>query len=174
MKVRDCQTAYALGRRHSQDRVRVRGAYKLRERRWGWIDSEEEVRRIALSLNFPSAGRDLRHCTYEDKAHWLRQILLHYAYELGADILPSVEALTGDGLTDTQTRALMPKLQLACAQAIAILENARLQIAGNIRAEYRCMKAGQSVVEDALLQVRALLEDCITQLPRPLQTEIMK
>ena len=152
----------------------MRGAYKLRERRWGWIDSEEEVRRIALSLNFPGAGRELRHCTYEDKAHWLRQILLYYAYELGADILPSVEALTGDGLTDTQTRALMPKLQLACAQAIAILENARLQIAGNIQGEYRRMEVSQSVVEDALLKTRILLEGCITRLPQHLQVEILK
>ena len=174
MKVKDCQEAYALGTRHGQDRRRIRGAYKLRQRRGEWQEFEDEVRRIARSIKHCGARNDLMHCTYEDKAYWLRKILLDYAYELGADILPSVGALTGDGLTDNQVRALMPAAQQACAQAIAILENARLQIAGNIQGEYRRMEVSQSVVEDALLKTRILLEGCITRLPQHLQVEILK
>lgn len=173
MRAKDCQAAYALGTQHSRGRHRSRGAYKLRQRFEEWQESEAEVHRIALYIRYPSARHPLRHCTNEDKAYWLRKILIYCAYELSSDVLPSFEALTGDGLSETQVKVLMPTVQHACSRAIAILENARRKITGNIKEEYRRMEDGKSVVEDSLVQVRTLMEGLIKQLPLRLQTEIL-
>jgi hypothetical protein len=171
MQAKDCQDAFIQGLQHPHPRSR--GAYKLRQCCKNWLESEAEVRRIARAVIYPSIHPDLRHCTFDDKAYWLRRVHLYYAYELSADILPSFEALSGDGLTSAQVQALMPAVRQACSQALLILEGSRQKIKEGIGAEYRRMKAGHSIAEDALQQVRNLIFNCITQLPMHIQTDIL-
>jgi hypothetical protein len=172
MQAKDCQDAYVQGLQHAQIYPRTRGAYKLLQRFEDWLESEAEVRRIVRAVTHPGCHQGLRHCTPEDKAYWLRRLPLYYAYELSADIIPSFKALTGDGLNSAQVQALMPAVRQACSQALFILEGARQVAKGDIGSEYRQMKAGHSVVETTLVQVRKLIFNCITQLPPHVQAAI--
>ncbi len=173
MPTKNCIDAFNEGLADGLRCHRPTGVYKIRERRNQLSDCEEEVHRISRALRDRHARSALRHCTFQDKAHWLRGILISFAYDLGADIKPSFNALVGDGLPIEQVREIAPAVEMACNQSAEILEKARLAIAGDIRSEYQRMKSGESTIANALVQVRISLDSCISMLPKNLQTEIL-
>lgn len=172
MKATTCPRAFAEGQTSSQKHPRTQGAYKLAERLWQWKESEQEVDRIAVSLKHPSSRYDLMHCTFEDKAFWLRDILKRTAYELSASIIPAFKALTGDGMAQAQIDQHLPCVEQRCQEVLQELERARLTIKGRIKEEYVRMRHGESVVGDALAHAREMLEEIISLTPPDIQRQI--
>jgi hypothetical protein len=174
MKANTCIEAFADGQAFSQKHPRDQGAYKLAERLWQWKESEREVGRIAAAVQYPSSRYDLMHCTYEDKAFWLREILRITAYELSASLVPSFKALTGDGMSQAQINQHLPHVERRCQEVLQGLERARITITGNIKDEYARMRHGESVVGDALAHARELLEEIIDLGPAEIQRYIYR
>lgn len=169
MKATTCHEAFVEGQVFSLKHPRDQGAYKLGEMLWKLKDNEREVHRIATALKHPSARYDLMHCTYEDKAFWLREILRITAYKLSAIMIPSFKALTGDGMSQAQINQHLPHVEQRCQEVLQELERARITITGNIKSEYTRMRQGESVVGDALAHARELLEEIIDLGPAEIQ-----
>ncbi len=174
MRATTCIEAFAEGQVFSQRQPRDQGAYKLGEMLWKLKDNEREVHRIATALKHPSARYDLMHCTYEDKAFWLREILRITAYKLSAIMIPSFKALTGDGMSQAQINQHLPNVERRCQEVLQELERARITITGNIKDEYARMRHGESVVGDALAHARELLEEIIDLGPAEIQRYIYR
>jgi len=174
MKATTCPKAFAEGQTSSQKHPRTQGAYKLAERLEQWRESEREVVRIADVVKYPSARYGLMHCTFEDKAFWLRDILKRTAYELSASIIPSFKALTGDGMTQSQIDQHLPFVESRCQEVLQELERARITITGNIKDEYARMRHGESVVGDALAHTREMLEEIIDLTPPDIQQYVYR
>jgi hypothetical protein len=172
MKATTCIEAFAEGKADSQKYPRTQGAYKLGERLWQWKESEQEVSRIAASLKYPSSRYDLMHCTFEDKAFWLREILKITAHELSASIIPAFKTLTGDGMAQAQVAKHLTHVERRCREVLQDLERARQTIKGQIHEEYDRMRHGESVVGDALAHAREMLEEIIDLTPPDIQSQI--
>jgi len=172
MKYQTCHEAFAAGHAFSQKYPRTQGAYKLAERLRQLEECEREVYRIGSAVQYPSSRYDLMHCTYEDKHVWLGRILKITAYELTADIIPSFEALTGDGMTKAQINQHLPYVKRRCQEVLHELERARQTIKGRIHDEYDRMRHGDSVVGGALAHAREMLEEIIELAPLDIQRQI--
>ena len=172
MRVTTCQQAFAEGQAFSQNYPRTQGAYKLAERLRQWEECAREVARIARTLDHPSLRFNLMHCTFEDKAFWLRAILKITAYELSAIIIPSFKALPGDGLSNGDVKQYLPYVERRTQAVLQKLECARLTIKGRIDDEYDRMQQGESVVGDALAHARRMLEEIIDLTPPDIQRQI--
>ncbi len=174
MKAKTCFEAFAEGKIFSKTNNRTQGAYKLAERLEQLKEREQEVSRIAAALQKPSSKHNLMHCTFEDKAYWLRRILLITAYELTESIVPSFKALTGDGMTQSQIDRHLPYVERRCQEVLQELERARQTIKGRIREEYDRMRYGESVVGDALTHAREMLGEMIDLTPPDIQRQIYR
>jgi hypothetical protein len=113
-------------------------------------------------------------CTFEDKAFWLREILRITAYKLSATIIPSLKALTGDGMTQSQIDQHLPYVERRCKEVLQGLERARQTIKGRINDEYGRMRHGESVVGAALAHAREMLEEIINLGPPEIQQYIYR
>jgi hypothetical protein len=174
MKAKTCHEAFDEGKADSQKYPRTQGAYKLIERLEQWRDSEQEVSRVAAALRHAPSMYDLKSCTFEDKAFWLREILKITAYQLSASIIPSFKALTGDGMTQSQIDQHLPYVERRCQEVLQELERARQIIKGRIRDEYDRMRHGEPVVGDALANARGMLEEIIDLTPPDIQRQIYR
>lgn len=174
MKAKTCFEAFAEGKIFSKTYIRTKGAYKLAERLEQLKESEQEVSRIAATLQKPSSKHNLMRCTFEDKAYWLKRILLITAYELTESIIPSFKALTGDGMAQSQVDQHLPHVERRCQEVLAELERARQNIKGRIRDEYGRMRRGESMVGHALAHARGMLEEIIDLTPREIQSQIYR
>lgn len=172
MKATTCLEAFAEGRAFSEKYPRTQGAYKLSERLDQWKESEREVGRIAAGVRYPSARHAMTHCTYEDKHIWLSRILKATARQLSESIVPSFNALTGDGMTQSQVDQYLPHVERRCQEVLQELERARQTIKGRIHDEYARMRHGESVVGDALAKAREMLEEVIDLTPPHIQRQI--
>jgi len=172
MKVTTCIEAFAEGRAFSEKYPRTQGAYKLSERLDQWKENEREVDRIADAICHPSARYDMKHCVFGDKHVWLNRILKVTARQLSDSIIPSFNALTGDGMTSAQINRHLPHVERRCQEVLQELERARQTIKGRIHEEYDRMRHGESVVGDALAQAREMLEEIIDLTPPHIQRQI--
>ena len=90
---------------------------------------------------------------------WARGWLTEFAYRLGKDLLPSIEALTGDGLP---TEALQPRLAGLRQQEqdlLSELERADWQLRNwGIKHEYELWKRGESVLLEPSVNFLAITE----------------
>ncbi len=172
MKATTCLEAFAEGREFSEKYPRTQGAYKLSERLDQWKESEREVDRIADAVRCRSARHAMTHCIFEDKHIWLSHILKVTARQLSDSIIPSFNALTGDGMTSAQINRHLPHVERRCQEVLQELERARLTIKGRIHEEYDRMRHGESVVGDALAQAREMLEEIIDLTPPHIQRQI--
>ncbi len=172
MKATTCLEAFAEGWAFSEKYPRTQGAYKLAERVDQWKENEQEVGRIADAVCYPSARYDLKHCIYGDKHIWLNRILKVTARQLSDSIIPSFNALTGDGMTSAQINRHLPHVERRCQEVLLELERARQTIKGRIHDEYDRMRRGESVVGDALAKAREMLEEVIDLTPPHIQRQI--
>jgi hypothetical protein len=172
MNTKTCNEAFQLGSAHSLINKRTKGAYKLAERLRQWEDCVREVERIATALNNKSLKFYLKHCTFEDKHVWLRQILKHIAYELGSDIIPSFKALIGDGMSGADIKRHLPQVMKLCRYTLQVLESAQQSIKGPIQDEYDRMQQGWSIVGNALEVAKQALEDIVNLTPHEIQRKI--
>jgi hypothetical protein len=172
MKATTCIEAFAEGKADSQKYPRTQGAYKLGERRQQSNESVREVGRICNALKFPSSRQNLMHCTFDDKALWLREILKITAHELSESVIPSFRALTGDGMAQAQVDQHLPYVERRCQEVLQGLERARQTTKGRIQDEYDRMRHGDSVVGDALAHAREMLEEIISLTPPDIRRQI--
>ena len=167
-----CLDAFSEGERFAQQYTRTHGACKLRERLAQWVGAEMEVTRIARAICNPKLSFELRHCTFEDKASWLKQAPIWTAYELGADILPAFVALVGDGMSDADVRRLLPEVRSRIKSLVVDLHRAQTLVELSTSTEYRRMRSGSSVIGDALSRARQGLEAIVNLTPPNIQHQI--
>jgi len=172
MQATTCIEAFDEGEKFSQEYPRTQGAYKLSERLRQLERCEREVVCIARTVTCPSAKHKLRHCTFEDRHIWLRQILKIIAYEFSADIIPSFKALAGDGMCIATINRHLPYVEHGCQEVVQELERARLTVKGRIAEEFGRMRDGESAVGDALAHARGMLEKIIDLAPLEIQSYI--
>jgi hypothetical protein len=118
MKFHSCHEAFTQGQVFNQEHPRTRGDYKLREIWRSWKECEEEVKRIARVVIYPSAKDELRHCTDEDKHRWLRDLPMWYAFDLSAYVIPSFAALSGDGMSQAEINRHLPSVESLCRSSL--------------------------------------------------------
>jgi hypothetical protein len=168
----NCLDAFSEGERFAQQYPRTHGAYKLRERLAQWVEAEIEVTRIARAVCNPKTSYELRHCTPEDKASWLKQAPIWTAYELGADVLPAFVALVGDGMPDADVGRLLPQVRSRVKLLVVDLHQAQTLVKSSIGAEYIWMRSGSSVIGDVLSKARQELEAIVNLTPPNIQHQI--
>lgn len=167
MQKQHCLTNYKRGIKdaHGYSMSTGHARYKLDEV-LEWFESyEEEVDRIAAAVVNPEKRWYLLNCTMEDKAIWLRQILKGYAYRFGATIIPAFEAACRDHTQSQYFHQSRQKVLEIAAHEVANLEHCLVLIKGDIRAEYRRMRAGRSEVKRVLANSRDAVKQIIALIP---------
>ena len=172
MKYTKCHDAY-------QDGVNSRTAYPLHSGLYKLVESKDrikrtgkEIARISEVVNSRRHPADLMHCTFQDKAFWLRDIPFTVAYRMGYEIIPGLRALAADGVDPNQAESAARSLESVIDQHLTQWDQLRNSYNKRIAYEYASMGKGKSnalaVVDDAL----SLINSGVCQLPNDIQAEI--
>lgn len=90
---------------------------------------------------------------------WARGWLKEFAYRLGKDLLPSIEALTGDGLPTEVIQPHLAGLRQQEQDLLSELERADWQLRNwGIKHEYELWKRGESVLFEPSVNFLAMTE----------------
>jgi hypothetical protein len=171
MKPRTCRDAY-------QDGVTSRLAYPLHSGLYKLVKSKDRIERVGKEIvrisEVVTKKRDpssLMHCTFEDKAFWLRDVPLNVAYRMGYEIIPSFRALVADGVGSIKAESAAHAVASVMGHYLDYWDELRSTYSKRIAYEYERMHNGHSnalrVVDDAL----DLLDLGLSKLPVDLQAE---
>lgn len=172
MKYRTCHDAYQHG-------VKSRLAYPLHSGLYKLIESKDRIRRVGKEIvrisevvNKRQHPAELMHCTFEDKAFWLREVPFNVAYRVGYEIIPGFRALVGEGVPHAYAEAAAESVESVIEQYLAWWDELKNSYDKKIAFEYERMRNGQSnairVVDEAL----CLIGLAVKQLPESIQAEI--
>lgn len=90
---------------------------------------------------------------------WARGWIKEFAYRLGKDLLPSIEALTGDGLPTAAIQPRLAGLRQQEQDLLSELERADWQLRSwGIQHEYELWKRGESVLLEPSVNFLAMTE----------------
>ncbi len=90
---------------------------------------------------------------------WARGRLKELAYRIGKDLVPSIEALTGDGLPAEVIQPHMAGLRQREQDLLSALEHADWQLRSwGIKHEYELWKTGRSLLLDPSVNFLAMTE----------------
>lgn len=171
MRPRTCRDAY-------QDGVTSRLAYPLHSGLYKLVESKDRIERVGKEIvrisEVVTNKRDpssLMHCTFEDKAFWLRDVPLNVAYRMGYEIIPSFRALVADGVGSIKAESAARAVASVMGHHLDYWDELRSTYSKRIANEYEHMHNGHSnalrVVDDAL----DLLDLGLSKLPLDLQAE---
>lgn len=107
MSTTPCHDTFAEATTKRQAHPLSTGRYKLREckNRVGRVKHTVKAIGDYWDGRSPySAGSSLGCCTTYEAATWLKRLPMHLAEMLAYDVLPAIEALTGDGVAETDVR----------------------------------------------------------------------
>ena len=114
------------------------------------------------------------HCTFEDKAFWLRHVPLNVAYRMGYEIIPGLRALEADGVGRIDAESAAFAVESVMDHHLLQWDQLRNSYDRRISYEYERMRNGHShaleVVHDAL----ELINLGVSFLPEKFQTELEK
>jgi hypothetical protein len=143
----DIQTNFHNGRRARAESPLPFGLYKL-------IEVRRYPDRIIDTLDdLMKAKRHKQPIAYvlfgDSPRTWARNWLKELAYRVGKDLLPSIEALTGDGISDDVIQQNLPLLRPMESELLATIERADWQIKSwGIDYEYERWTRGDSALID--------------------------
>lgn len=120
------------------------GLYKLKEATRYPASTLRILRDLAKAKRF---GESLYPFIGEENAKpWLTLQAKSLAYHAGKDLIPSIEALKFDGLSETEFARFLPKWRSEATRLIDEIENAEYQIRTyGVTEEYSLWKDGDSV-----------------------------
>jgi hypothetical protein len=171
----DCWKAYYRGIKDSGQHPMASGVYKIRERHEQAMMAHETVEKIIVSLQRRKCPWTYGMCTPESKAQWLRHILPILGYELGRDVIPAFDALTGDGMEKSLIEMSRTQVKRRCDAAASDLDSAMTILKGPIRHEYWRMKHhGVSAVEFGIVAFLKALEDIVAMTPPSIQQSVFR
>jgi hypothetical protein len=154
MKYRTCQEAYRAGIKSRIAHPLCNGLYKLAESKDRIERAGKEVNRISQIINKTRHPAHLMHCTYEDKAIWLKGMPLNVAFRMGYEIVPGLRALEFDGVHTKEAQASACLVESVIDQHLANWDGLRATFSKRVAYEYERMRNGESnalrVVDDAL------------------------
>lgn len=171
MRHRTCREAY-------QDGVTSRLAYPLHSGLYKLVESKDRIERVGKEIilirEVVTKKRDpssLMHCTFEDKAFWLRNVPLNVAYRMGYEIIPGLRALEADGVGRVNAESAALAVGLVIDHHLDYWDELRRSYDRKIAYEYERMSNGHSnalrVVKDAL----ELVNLGVGHLPEKFQAE---
>ena len=154
MRHRTCREAY-------QDGVTSRLAYPLHSGLYKLVESKDRIERVGKEIVRISevvtkkrAPSSLMHCTFEDKAFWLRDVPLNVAYRMGYEIIPGLRALEADGVGRIDAESAAFAVESVMDHHLAHWDELRNSYNRRIAYEYASMGKGKSnamaIVQDAL------------------------
>jgi hypothetical protein len=172
MKYSACHDAYQDGVNSRLAHPLHSGLYKLVESKDRIERTGKEIVRISEVITNRRHPADLLHCTFQDKAFWLRDVPFNVAYRMGYEIIPGLRALAVDGVTPCKVESAARSLESVIDQHLAQWDQLRNSYNKRIAYEYASMGKEKSnalaVVEDAL----TLINSALCQLPNDIQAEI--
>ena len=172
MKYRTCQEAYRAGIKSRIEHPLRNGLYKLAESKDRIERAGKEVNRISQIINKTRHRAHLMHCTYEDKAIWLKGVPLDVAFRMGYEIVPGLRALEFDGVHREESHASAFLVESVIEQHLARWDGLRATYSKSVACEYERMRNGESnalrVVDDAL----CLINLAVSKLPLSIQQGI--
>lgn len=148
--------SFDTGRRARIDSPLPFGLYKLKEvRRYpdrvlDTLDDLMKAKRYKQPL----------YALYGDSPKvWARSCLKEFAYRLGKDLLPSIKALTGDGLPTEVIKPHLAALNRQEQDLLSELEQADWQLRSwGIKHEYELWERGESVLLEPSVNFLAMTE----------------
>lgn len=174
MRHHACREAY-------QDGVTSRLTYPLNSGLYKLVESKDRIERVGKEIirisEVVTKKRDpssLMHCTFEDKAFWLRDVPLNVAYRMGYEIIPGLRGLKADGVGHIHAESAAFTLESVMDHHLDYWDELRNSYNKKISCEYERMSNGHSnalrVVDDAL----DLVDLGVSKLPVDLQAEYEK
>lgn len=172
MKHRTCQEAYQYGISSRLAYPLHSGLYKLVESKDRIERAGEEIFRISEVVNHRRHPAELMHCTFEDKALWLRDVPFNISYRMGYEIVPGLRALVTDGVDRIQAESAARFTESVIEKHLARWDVLRNSYSKRIASEYGRMRNGYSnalmVVDDAL----NLIDLAMSHLPTNIRKQI--
>jgi len=133
------------------------GIYKLEEAVSGLMRSSENIRQLMeYSKRRHTLSPSFIACTWEDKAAWLKNAVLDIAHTLGYEILPSIDAMKGDGLKQAAIDQLKALAMDTTPELLVEVDRLYGRIRRKISYEYLGWKDGNSEVQDLILRTAEL------------------
>lgn len=160
MSKKSCHDAFHAAREARRQVPLARGAYKLREslsvmgEMRETLDAIEDL--VCNRASYPAGSILGSCCTTDDKAYWMRNVPIYMAEVLGYVILPAVEALGGDGLSQHDVRRELNSAESAVGPILQKCDAAYARIKRSINLEYRQMREGRSDLK-ALLDLAEVI-----------------
>ena len=172
MKHRTCREAY-------RDGVTSRLAYPLHSGLYKLVESKDRIERVGKEIVRISevvtkkrSPSSLMHCTFEDKAFWLRDVPLNVAYRMGYEIIPGLRALEADGVGRIDAESAASAVESVMDHHLLQWDQLRNSYSKKISCEYERMRNGHSnalkVVHDGL----ELINLGVARLPKKFQAEL--
>lgn len=154
---RDIQTGFNDGRRARAEAPLREGLYKLKEAR------RYPNRVLDILDDLMAAKRNnqpVTHVLFGDSPRiWAMRWLNELAYRAGKDLLPSIEALTGDGVPASVIQPCLPKLRQMESTLLGDIERAEWRIRSwGIGYEYERWTSGDSALIDPCVNFLAITE----------------
>lgn len=154
---RDIQTSFNDGRRARAEAPLREGLYKLKEVR------RYPNRVLDILDDLMAAKRSnqaVTHVLFGDPPRvWAIGWLNELAYRAGKDLLPSIEALTGDGVPVSVIQLCLPKLRQMESTLLVDIERAEWQIKSwGIGYEYERWTSGDSALIEPCINFLAITE----------------
>ena len=125
------------------------GAYKLREARTALRRMQSTMTGIRIRLKNPDDKYPcplLGCCTLDDMDDWLKNLPTQLATKLGYDIMPAIEALTGDGIAKIDVDGELYNAKIDTRRLLNDCETQHTQLQANVVAEHQAIKSGYSDV----------------------------
>lgn len=142
------------------------GEYKLEETHHQLKSLAEEVRRIATMKNNPRNSEykhRLRHCTSEDCANWLKGVTNTIADLMGYNVLPAIDALVGDGISNADAEQIKSKVFHRINELVWACDSAQRVLKQGISVEYGNFKRGDSILAGLADEAESIVNDVLRE-----------
>lgn len=142
------------------------GEYKLKETHNQLKSISDEVRRIADMKNNsrnPEYKKRLRHCTSEDCGNWLKGLPKTIAELMGYNVLPAIDALVGDGISNEDAQQIKSGVLTRINDLVRGCDSAKRLLKGGISIEYNNFKRGDSILAELTDEAESIVDDILRE-----------
>jgi len=154
-----CSLSLKAGLVQRADHPLPSGLYKLRDAKREISRNLEEFQLLARLLQSKQPLRG--NCTYGDHALWVKKWPTELAFELGWKVLPSIEALVGDGISDEKVKNCLPGYFRRIANLVNQCEVISPQITGPIGNEYKRWRNKKSLITPLFETALGIIESAL-------------
>jgi hypothetical protein len=171
MRHRTCRDAYQDGVTSRLDYPLHSGLYKLVESKDRVERVGKEIVRISEVVTKKRAPSSLMHCTFEDKAFWLRDVPLNVAYRMGYEIIPGLRALEADGVGRIDAESAAFSVKSVMNHHLDYWYELRNSYNRKIAYEYVRMRNGHSNALRVVMDALELVNLGVSHLPEKFQAK---